>query len=139
MSRILLVRHARAGDRGEWTGDDSLRPLDAKGWRQAEALIDELARFPIRRLVSSPHLRCVQTFEPLARARGLDIEERTELGEGAGPDVTQALVRELANDDAALCTHGDVLELLLGEPLKKGETAVARFGLRVVERIRIPK
>ena len=34
---VLLVRHARAGDRSEWEGDDRLRPLDKKGRRQAKA------------------------------------------------------------------------------------------------------
>ncbi|HEX4249086.1 MAG TPA: NUDIX hydrolase, partial [Pseudonocardia sp.] len=28
---VLLVRHAKAGDRYEWTGDDDLRPLTRKG------------------------------------------------------------------------------------------------------------
>lgn len=36
--RVLLVRHARAGDRGEWVGDDAHRPLDAKGRKQAKRL-----------------------------------------------------------------------------------------------------
>ena len=35
--RVLLVRHARAGDRGDWVGDDAHRPLDGK-----VALLDDL-------------------------------------------------------------------------------------------------
>ena len=67
---VLLVRHARAGDREKWEGDDRLRPLDRKGRRQAEGLVELLAEYPIERLLSSQYLRCIQTFEPLAaRAR----------------------------------------------------------------------
>ena len=40
--RVLLVRHARAGDRGEWVGDDAHRPLDAKGRKQAKRLAKRL-------------------------------------------------------------------------------------------------
>ena len=79
----VFVRHARAGDREKWEGDDRLRPLDRKGRRQAEGLVELLAEYPIERLLSSPYLRCVQSFEPLAQARGLEIEQVAELGEGS--------------------------------------------------------
>ena len=67
--------------RSEWEGDDRLRPLDERGRRQAEALVDALAAFPITRIFSSPYDRCVQTVEPLAAQRGLPVELREELGE----------------------------------------------------------
>ena len=35
---LFLVRHAKAGNRSEWQGDDHIRPLTPKGWRQAEAI-----------------------------------------------------------------------------------------------------
>ena len=52
---VLLVRHASAGSRGEWNGDDELRPLDETGQEQAEELVRLLSRFevdddPVRRL-----------------------------------------------------------------------------------------
>ena len=77
---LVLVRHASAGDRHEWDGDDRLRPLDKKGRKQAARLLDVLADVTVRRIVSSPYLRCVQTVEPLARARGLEVESAPELG-----------------------------------------------------------
>ena len=43
----LLVRHASAGDADDWRGDDRLRPLDAKGRRQAEALVLLLSEFDL--------------------------------------------------------------------------------------------
>ncbi|MGZ4410227.1 MAG: SixA phosphatase family protein, partial [Gaiellaceae bacterium] len=78
---ILLVRHASAGDRYEWEDDDGLRPLDERGRRQANELVDLLEQYEVTRLFSSPALRCVQTVEPFAQARGFDIEVRDELSE----------------------------------------------------------
>jgi broad specificity phosphatase PhoE len=109
--------------------------------RQAEALPAALERFPIDRLVSSPHLRCTQTLAPLAAARGLAVEQRAEVAEGAGRGDVAALLAEIGAAAALICTHGDVLELLLGEPTRKGETTVVEptsEGLRVLARIPPP-
>ena len=76
---LLVVRHARAGHRREWEGDDRLRPLDEKGCSQAEGLPGLLARFEIARIASGSYLRCTQTVEPLSEQRGLPIEELTAL------------------------------------------------------------
>ena len=72
--QVILVRHARAGSKRRWSGPDECRPLDEVGAQHAVGLVDTLAVTPIRRLVSSPALRCVQTLEPLARHTGLTIE-----------------------------------------------------------------
>jgi 8-oxo-dGTP diphosphatase len=40
---VLLVRHAKAGDREKWEAPDDLRPLTAKG--EAQALVDVLAGY----------------------------------------------------------------------------------------------
>ena len=109
---VLLVRHATAGDRQAWEGDDRLRPLDERGRRQAAALVGQLADFRVERVLSSPHLRCVQTVEPLARARGLAVEETQALVEGNATRAV-ALVGELAATDAVLCTHGDLVPPIL--------------------------
>ncbi|HEX3604333.1 MAG TPA: phosphoglycerate mutase family protein [Candidatus Dormibacteraeota bacterium] len=105
--RILLIRHAKAGVREDWVGDDRLRPLTKSGLRQAEALVQQLAEEPIDRVLSSPYVRCVQTVEPLARARGLRIEETEALAEGAGIHPFLRLIPGAGN--AAMCTHGDVM------------------------------
>ena len=41
---IHLVRHAHAGNRSAWRGDDRVRPLSAKGRAQADAIADALER-----------------------------------------------------------------------------------------------
>jgi phosphohistidine phosphatase SixA len=122
---LLLVRHADAGERRIWSGDDTKRPLDERGRHQAEALIGQLEGRQVTRILSSPYLRCTQTVEPLALERRLPVEHRQELAEGASRADVLALMGELAQDDSAvLCTHGDVVELLLGRESEKGSTWV---------------
>jgi 8-oxo-(d)GTP phosphatase len=128
---VILLRHASAGKREAWHGDDRLRPLDKRGRVQAEALRDLLRARGVRQVVSSPYVRCTQTVAPL----GLEIVTDERLAEGAPVEATLALLREL--DDAVACTHGDVIEAVLGRSLKKG-AAVVLEGLREVEEIAAP-
>ena len=128
---VILLRHASAGDRDEWDGDDLLRPLDKRGRKQAKRLRDVLLAHDVRRVLSSPYVRCTQTVAPL----GLDIEPDERLAEGTPPQRTLELLASL--DDAVACTHGDVIEAVLGRDLPKGG-AVVLDGGREVEEIRAP-
>ena len=76
---IYLVRHAKAGERGVWEGDDQLRPLSGRGHLQARGLLDVLADAQFDRLLSSPYVRCMETVVPLSGARGC----RDRTGRGA--------------------------------------------------------
>jgi phosphohistidine phosphatase SixA len=113
---IYLVRHAKAGRRERWTDDDEVRPLTKRGWRQAEALVELFDAQPFARLLSSRYVRCVQTFEPLAKARDLTIEHADALAEGASREATVALLLEAAAEGpVALSTHGDIMLNVLDE------------------------
>jgi phosphohistidine phosphatase SixA len=122
--RVLLVRHARADNRSTWDGDDLLRPLDKRGRRQAAALPGLLAEYPVDRLLSSPYIRCVETLEPLAERLSLPIDMRPELTEGSSAADVFALLAETDAAVPALCTHGDVVQELLGEGSAKGSVWV---------------
>ena len=135
---LLVYRHASAGDRKDWDGDDSLRPLDKKGRRQSEALVEQLRPYRIARLLSSPFVRCVQSVEPLARARGLELEEVEDLAEGSDLEDVIVLFEGLAGIGALVCGHGPELEPLLG-PVKKGTTVVVEPAAgRLLELGRLP-
>jgi 8-oxo-dGTP diphosphatase len=124
---MILLRHAWAGDSSKWKGDDRVRPLDKRGRKQAEELVEELAPFTIERIVSSPYLRCVQTVEPLAKARGLEIEERPELGEDLQSTEGVDLVHDLVGTPALVCGHGGLEQAIPGAPtLKKGAYIVVQ-------------
>ncbi|MBA3657122.1 MAG: histidine phosphatase family protein [Gemmatimonadaceae bacterium] len=82
--RIVIVRHADAGDREAFAKlgkPDSLRPLSTIGKRQMRsagrglvALVPECAR-----IYSSPYRRARQTADILATLWGIEIEECDEL------------------------------------------------------------
>lgn len=110
---IFLVRHAKAGDRAQWNGDDRLRPLSRAGHAQAFALVDQLAGERFEHAVSSPYVRCMETVVPLAGARGLAIEPADALAEGASVHEALALIRKHAEHGAVLCTHGDIVPAVL--------------------------
>jgi phosphohistidine phosphatase SixA len=133
---VLLVRHARAGDRNAWEGDDRLRPLDDRGVAQAHALVGLLAGNSVTRVLSSPYLRCVQTVEPLARERGLAIEDREELAEEQQEEDGARLVREMLAEDVVVCCHGGLAEAVVGDRQKKGEVFLLDAGARILERRR---
>ena len=129
----VLLRHASAGHRTRWDGHDVTRPLDARGRRQALELVELLRPLNLGRLVSSPYVRCVETVEPLAAALGLPLEQDDRLAEGSAGSA-----RELLLEDGVLCcTHGDVVEELVGRGLKKGAAVVLRDG-EVVQEIPAP-
>ena len=134
---MLLVRHASAGDRTLWEGDDGERPLDEKGIRQAEALVDLLEPYAIERIFSSPAKRCLQTVEPLSRARGLTVEAREELTEDVQSTAGAELVQSCVGDALVICGHGG-LEQALREPprWKKSAVFVVGDGLDVLEMLR---
>jgi broad specificity phosphatase PhoE len=117
---ILLVRHTHAGDRAAWTGDDRLRPVSDRGVRQAEALVDLLAPYPVDRVRSSPYVRCVQSVVPLADARGLEVEEDDTLAEGTPFDLVQRLLATAGDEHTVLCSHGDVIAAVVTDLHQRG-------------------
>ncbi|HEY2311170.1 MAG TPA: phosphoglycerate mutase family protein [Gaiellaceae bacterium] len=129
----MLLRHASAGDKRHWSGDDALRPLDARGRDQATQLVELLRPLAIRRVVTSPYVRCVESVEPLAAALGLTLERDDRLGEGMG----SAAAELLRADGVLACTHGDIVDALLARGLKKGAAVVLEDG-EVVREIPAP-
>lgn len=104
---IYLVRHAKAGERRVWEGDDELRPLSKHGWRQAEAISNRLAKHASA-LHSSPYVRCIQTLEPLAKQLDIPIRDERRLYEGEPFEPVLELLSEV-DDGAVLCSHGDII------------------------------
>jgi hypothetical protein len=122
-----VVRHAKAGDRETWTGDDRRRPLTKKGMEQANKLVALLAPFQISAIYSSPFLRCVQTVEPLARARRLEIEMSPSLEEGSGLEGLGEFFGDRGLDEAVLSTQGDIVQELV-EDLVSREVVRRGYG-----------
>lgn len=106
---IYLIRHAHAGSRSRWAGDDGDRPLSDRGRAQAEHIVADLEGLRVREIWSSPARRCVETVAPLAVARGVEVRTTDALAEGAEAEAAIAFLRSRAHKDAALCSHGDLI------------------------------
>jgi 8-oxo-dGTP pyrophosphatase MutT (NUDIX family) len=118
----VLIRHAHAGKRGTWPGPDDARPLDAQGWRHAEAVTLPAASIAPRRLVSATPVRCRQTLQPLATLLDLPIDADSAFDEprpGQNPDenalVAAARLVELAAgvETFVVCSQGKVMPAAL--------------------------
>ena len=116
----FLVRHAKAGSRSSWTEADELRPLSKAGRRQAEKLVQAFRGLEVRRVISSPFVRCIQTVRPLALDRGLPVETSDALLEGAPVSAALALLDETADTPTVLCSHGDVIPAVVLHLAERG-------------------
>ena len=71
---LLLIRHGLTDTAGKrLTGWARGVHLNDRGREQAERLAERLAPLPIRALYTSTLERCMETAEPLARTKGLDV------------------------------------------------------------------
>lgn len=116
LTGVVLVRHAKAGHRESYEGNDDERPLDGKGRRQAQALATELAVFGPRAVHSVPIERCRATVEPLATSLGLEVQPEPLLAEDAYRDDPAAARRRLlelaeahAGEALVVCSQGGVI------------------------------
>jgi 8-oxo-(d)GTP phosphatase len=124
---LILVRHASAGHRHDWPGEDQLRPLDAEGEMDALLLADLLACFaPRARVLSSPALRCTESVRPYAEGFGGFVKAEAVLAV-SGPtadhssdrtdraDSLRHLFRDLvaADQPVVACLHRENLPLAL--------------------------
>jgi len=110
---IFLVRHAHAGKRAEWKGDDATRPISERGAAQSATIAAILVERSVGRIVSSPYVRCMQTVEPLGAALEVGVEPDARLAEGADVDEALELLLALDDVDGVACSHGDLIPALL--------------------------
>lgn len=119
---IHLIRHAHAGSRKGWPGDDQLRPLSRRGIAQAAIIDRDLADAGIDLLWSSRFVRCVQTLEPMAERLGLEIVATDDLSEGgSGAKALDALLAAAeAGHVVAASSHGDVIPDIVHQAVRRG-------------------
>jgi phosphohistidine phosphatase SixA len=110
---LYLVRHAEADNKRAGAGPDSQRPLTDAGWRQAHGLVAQLDGQPITDIVSSPTVRCVQTVEPLARQRALDLQTDSRLHVDGDAARALKLLLEISDAHPLWCTHGELISQVL--------------------------
>lgn len=116
---LYLVRHAKAGERRLWTGDDIDRPLSRKGRKQADLVDRRLADSGVTTLRSSPYARCLETLAPLAQRLGVAVTVDQRLCENEPFEPVLELLAE-ALDGTVMCSHGDVIPATLAALERRG-------------------
>ena len=133
MRRLLLIRHGvtQLNTEGRMVSTND-PPLSNAGMAQVAALGESLSDVPIRRILTSPMLRCRQTSEALASAQPdqvpVEVDERLqELGFGC--------IEGLNQEEIAARGLGEVFRAwrqgqppLYPEGAERFEDAAARLG-----------
>jgi len=122
---LVLLRHAEAVKRKDWSGNDSIRPLNRSGTAVAERLTGVLAALGVDRLISSDAERCVATITPYAASVDRHIQlwpEISQRGYEAEPGGLFGLAEKAWKPGrvTVVCSHRPVLPALSRE-----------FGLKV--------
>ncbi|MCU1657340.1 MAG: hydrolase [Pseudonocardiales bacterium] len=117
-SVIALVRHAKAGKRSDWRGDDASRPLDTVGHRQAERLAQFLTCLAPDEILSADLTRCIQTVQPLADRLGLKVRVDHVFSDESyrrSPSTVETALLTLAKPGrvTVICSQGVAIPSLL--------------------------
>ncbi len=115
---LIILRHTKALERGDWDEPDSQRTLNELGFDQAQLLIKHLEPFAIDEVYTSDYTRCVQTVTPLAHARGLSITAVPSLNEEIfqeDPSRSVGFANALKQDqkNILICSHNPVIPTII--------------------------
>jgi 8-oxo-dGTP pyrophosphatase MutT (NUDIX family)/phosphohistidine phosphatase SixA len=119
---LIILRHAKAMDRKDWSRKDAARPINARGRRQSRLLIPLLYAYGVTKIVSSTATRCIATVLPYAHQHELALETYSLLTEEeaeSDPKAVESLIREVragaidSGQPTALCVHRPALPQIL--------------------------
>jgi len=107
---LVVLRHGKAVPRSERI-DDLARPLTTSGATRAAELVPQLDAYGIRRVVSSPAVRCAQTVEPFARSISTFLEIDDRLSEDTRAGQVRRSIDALLDHKkpVVLCSHRPTL------------------------------
>lgn len=138
VKRLYFLRHGEAADRVRWLGNDSERPLIAKGRKAANdaARIMTGLKIGVDLIVTSPLVRANQTAEILAR--GLAMSDRLtidpRLAPGFGPtQMTEILHIYAAKSAVLLVGHEPDLSCTIAQLIGGGRIKLKKASLSRVD------
>lgn len=122
---LIVLRHAKATPRADWSRGEASRPLLPVGRIQAAALTNILAAYGPKTVLTSRWQRCMDTVAPFLSHYKVRLVKRTLLSErGAklSPIRARKLVEKFArrSGGVVICSHRPALPTIL--------KAVASFG-----------
>jgi phosphohistidine phosphatase len=135
--RLYFLRHGIAAPRGEWTGDDALRPLTETGKKRLRQVAAYLAglQLDIDLIITSPLVRCTQTAEVAARRLKLSDRLATDdrLAPGFGQTMLARVVRSHADAGALMLVgHEPDFSQTIGSLIGGGRVVCKKGGVACV-------
>ena len=117
---IVVARHGKATAHENWDGEDSLRPLVAKGMQQAKDIAAGIAAFAPKAIYSSPAIRCMQTIAPLSYRLGIEIKESGKISQDKWTSDGERVKEFVENrfkkaESVVICSHGPVIPQIVSE------------------------
>lgn len=121
---LILLRHAKAISREEWSSDDGDRPLAHIGQVQAKRFLALYLPFAISEIYTSDAVRCYESIEPIARSLSINPIYSPVLSEyqfGKDKKVWQKLFAELLENEssALVCSHNPVIPTIVKKLIGK--------------------
>ena len=131
---LILLRHARALDRKEWSGDDEDRPLTEDGRRQVQKLINTMHVFGLTAIHTSDAIRCLDTAKPIAEALGIELVVSSKLSEyeyHRDKDSAAKYIKGLFERDQSVlvCGHNPILTKIIKKMARRLDMYKEDFSL----------
>jgi len=98
---VYFLRHGIAGDREDWRGDDSQRPLTPEGVKKMEREAKSIAKLDLAldAVLTSPLVRAAQTAEIVARE--LKLRDVLSEDDDLGPQFNVGRLRNVLEQHRA--------------------------------------
>jgi 8-oxo-dGTP diphosphatase len=123
-SALIMLRHAKALERGEWQGEDEDRPLQLVGQLQAKRMLSLYQVFGVEEIHTSDAVRCLDTIAQMAKALQITpiitnaVSEYTyKRNKEKAIDYIKELIKK--NKQVVLCSHNPVLPRMMEKLTKK--------------------
>jgi 8-oxo-dGTP diphosphatase len=131
---LILMRHAQALARHDWSGEDCDRPLNNHGERQARRILSNFQPYAIEEIHSSSAVRCYESITPMARALSVDFFFTDSLSEDVylkdKDRPIKYIHRLLVNDYPVLvCSHNPILPRTISSFVDKFGVGVSEINL----------
>lgn len=123
---LILLRHAKALARSEWSSDDDDRPLDVIGQTQSKKLLSSYQAYNLAEIHTSDAIRCYDTVAPMAKSLGMNLNVSGKISESSfkkDKDKTFEYFKELIKSEKSIliCSHNPILPKLLNKVSKKNK------------------
>lgn len=133
---IYFLRHGLAGDRSEWQGDDTKRPLTDEGKEKIKRTAITLAALGLGLdgILTSPLVRAKQTAEIVARKLNCLLVEDKRLAPGFNDDQLEKILLDHPNANTVMLVgHEPDFSETISALIGGGNIVCKKGGLALVE------